>query len=119
MGKLIKQNLAPLREALDELSDFVRKMDQTEYSYFYRQLERMGYNVEICILVRYDGWEQLEGILLRDWNSIKQMYDEIWYIEWKDREEQYRFLQLLTLIEWYLTSEEVMGIRPGECEFLS
>ena len=45
MSKLRKQNLEPLREALQELTDFVRNMDQTEYSYFYRQVERMGNNV--------------------------------------------------------------------------
>ena len=31
--------------------NFARKMEPTEYAYFYRLMERMENNVEICILV--------------------------------------------------------------------
>ena len=44
----MKNNLEPLKDALEELADFVRKMDPAEYSYFYRLVERMGNNIEIC-----------------------------------------------------------------------
>ncbi len=117
MGRLMKKNLEPLKKALSELSGFIQKLDQTEYSYFYRQIERMENNVEICILVRYDGWEQLEGILLRDWNCVKQMYDDLWRMELQDEKEKYRFLQLLLLIEWYLSNED-SGSIPEKSEYI-
>ena len=50
----MKKNLEPLKDALEELADFARKMEPTEYAYFYRLMERMENNVEICILVRDD-----------------------------------------------------------------
>ena len=64
----MKKNLEPLKDALEELADFARKMEPTEYAYFYRLMERMENNVEICILVRDDRLEKLEAILRRDWN---------------------------------------------------
>lgn len=117
MSKLRKQNLEPLREALQELTDFVRNMDQAEYSYFYRQVERMGNNVEICILVRYDGWEQLERILLRDWNSVKRMYEDAWMMEWRNGKEKHRFLQLLTEIEWYLEGKGLIFMEDQNYQY--
>ena len=73
----MKKNLEPLKDALEELADFARKMDPTEYAYFYRLMERMENNVEICILVRDDRLEKLEAILRRDWTEIE------WYLEGK------------------------------------
>ena len=69
----MKKNLEPLKDALEELADFARKMEPTEYAYFYRLMERMENNVEICILVRDDRLEKLEAILRRDWNLVKRM----------------------------------------------
>lgn len=66
----MKKNLEPLKDALEELADFARKMEPTEYAYFYRLMERMENNVEICILVRDDRLEKLEAILRRDWNLV-------------------------------------------------
>ena len=106
MRKLLKKNLSPLKEALDELEVFVRRMDQAEYAYFYRQVERMKNNADICTVVPHVDWEQLEEILIRDWNLIKQMYDCLWKLELETGMERYRFLQLLTLIEWYLDVDE-------------
>ena len=58
----MKKNLEPLKDALEELADFARKMEPTEYAHFYRLMERMENNVEICILVRDDRLEKLEAM---------------------------------------------------------
>ena len=97
-----RKNLEPLKDALEELADFARKMEPTEYAYFYRLMERMENNVEICILVRDDRLEKLEAILRRDWNLVKRMYGDMWKMDLQNEKERYRFLQLLTEIEWYL-----------------
>lgn len=107
----MKNNLEPLKDALEELADFVRKMDPAEYSYFYRLVERMGNNIEICMLVREDRWEKLENILKRDWNLVKRMYDDMWKIDLQNEKERYRFLQLLTEIEWYLEGKGLMRME--------
>ena len=96
----MKKNLEPLKDALEELADFARKMEPTEYAYFYRLMERMENNVEICILVRDDRLEKLEAILRRDWNLVKRMYGDMWKMDLQNEKERYRFLQLLTEIEW-------------------
>ncbi|MCB5608026.1 hypothetical protein LIQ11_20180, partial [[Ruminococcus] gnavus] len=68
----MKKNLEPLKDPLEELAAFARKMEPTEYAYFYRLMERMEDNVEICILVRDDRLEKREAILRRDWNLVKR-----------------------------------------------
>ena len=104
MRILLKKDLVPFKDALYELEEFLLQMDQTEYHYFYRQIERMKNNVEICMLIRYVDWDKLEEILLRDWNLIKQMYNNLWKLE--SLKDKYRVLQLLSLVEWYLNSDE-------------
>ena len=107
----MKKNLEPLKDALEELADFARKMEPTEYAYFYRLMERMENNVEICILVRDDRLEQLEAILRRDWNLVKRMYGDMWKMDLQNEKERYRFLQLLTEIEWYLEGKGLMRME--------
>ena len=97
--------------ALEELADFARKMEPTEYAYFYRLMERMENNVEICILVRDDRLEKLEAILRRDWNLVKRMYGDMWKMDLQNEKERYRFLQLLTEIEWYLEGKGLMRME--------
>ena len=70
---------------------FARKMEPTEYAYFYRLMERMENNVEICILVRDDRLEKLEAILRRDWNLVKRMYGDMWKMDLQNEKERYRF----------------------------
>ena len=107
----MKKNLEPLKDALEELADFARKMEPTEYAYFYRLMERMENNVEICILVRDDRLEKLEAILRRDWNLVKRMYGDMWKMDLQNEKERYRFLQLLTEIEWYLEGKGLMRME--------
>ena len=62
------------------------------------------------MLVREDRWEKLENILKRDWNLVKRMYDDMWKIDLQNEKERYRFLQLLTEIEWYLEEKGLMSM---------
>ena len=96
----MKKNLEPLKDALEELADFARKMEPTEYAYFYRLMERMENNVE-----------KLEAILRRDWNLVKRMYGDMWKMDLQNEKERYRFLQLLTEIEWYLEGKGLMRME--------
>lgn len=57
MKSLDREDLVPLRKCLDELLDFIRELQMEEIPYFYRCLENMKYNLEICFLVQYEGWE--------------------------------------------------------------
>ena len=52
--------------------------------------------------MRDDRLEKLEAILRRDWNLVKRMYGDMWKMDLQNEKERYRFLQLLTEIEWYL-----------------
>ena len=93
----MKKNLEPLKDALEELADFARKMEPTEYAYFYR--------------LRDDRLEKLEAILRRDWNLVKRMYGDMWKMDLQNEKERYRFLQLLTEIEWYLEGKGLMRME--------
>ena len=68
-------------------------------------LQADGAHGEQCgnlYLVRDDRLEKLEAILRRDWNLVKRMYGDMWKMDLQNEKERYRFLQLLTEIEWYL-----------------
>ena len=78
MTSLDREELVPLKECLDELLDFIRELQIEEIPYFYRCLENMKYNLEICFLVRYEGWEQMELIFNAGLERSKSCAD--WYI---------------------------------------
>ncbi len=106
---VVKCNLALLKKNLENLLAFMQTIDLEEYDFFYRQVERMLNNVEICILLKYDGWEQMEDILLRDWYLVKEMYERVRYSGASEtREERECFVYLLTSIEGYITEKEEM-----------
>lgn len=67
MGSLTREELEPLRNLLEELSDFTRGLHIEEIPYFSRFIENMKNNLEICRLVQYEGWEQMNHLLRRDW----------------------------------------------------
>lgn len=69
MKSLVREDLVPLRECLDKLLNFVHELQVEEIPYFFRYIENMKYNLEICFLVRYEGWEQIELLLKRDWSA--------------------------------------------------
>ena len=58
-----------------------------------------------------DGDKKLEAILRRDWNLVKRMYGDMWKMDLQNEKERYRFLQLLTEIEWYLEGKGLMRME--------
>lgn len=74
MNSLKREDLEPLKKLLKELSDFICSSYFGEIPYFFRFIENMYNNLEICILVQYDDWERLESLLARDWSAANQTF---------------------------------------------
>ena len=55
--------------------------------------------------------------MLRDWNSVKRMYEDAWMMEWRNGKEKYRFLQLLTEIEWYLEGKGLIFMEDQNYQY--
>ena len=108
MKSLAKEELVPLTKCLDELLSFIRGLQVEEIPYFYRFLENMRYNLEICFLVQYEGWEQIEQILRRDWKAANHMLIGIPGFSicadsaFRKAELECRFIELIANIERYL-----------------
>ncbi|MGC4017930.1 MAG: hypothetical protein QM793_00945 [Muricomes sp.] len=111
MRSLEKEELVPLGKCVEELLQFVHGLHMEETPYFYRLVQNMKYNLEICFLVRYDGWEQMEQILKRDWKGANHMllgipkFDIQADTPKKKAELNCKFLDLITNIEHYLQLE--------------
>lgn len=73
MKSLAREDLVPLGKCLDELLDFVHGLQVEEIPYFYKYIENMKNNLEICFLVHYEGWEQIELLLRRDWSAANHV----------------------------------------------
>mgnify|MGYP000987232924 FL=1 len=105
MDGLYKSELVPLRKCLEE---FIQGLKVEEIPYFYRFIENMKYNLEICCLVQYEGWEQLEKILKRDWKAANHMLLGIpgfdIHADNPDKRDELncRFLELVSNVEQYL-----------------
>lgn len=108
MTSLDREELVPLKESLDELLDFIRELQMEEIPYFYRCLENMKYNLETCFLVQYEGWEQMEQILLRDWSAANHAQIGIPGFDFsaesaaEKAELDCRFIELIANIEGFL-----------------
>ena len=108
MKSLDREDLVPLRKCLDELLDFIRELQMEEIPYFYRCLENMKYNLEIFFLVQYEGWEQMEQILIRDWSAANHVLIGIPGFDFAAKsaaekaELDCRFIELLANIETFL-----------------
>lgn len=108
MKKLEREDLVPLQRALTTLLDFVKNVNRGELPYFYKFVKTMKNNVQICICVEYEGWEQLETILKRDWSAANHVF--IGIPDYTIREENVevkhnldiRFLELISNINYYL-----------------
>lgn len=114
MKSLEREELVPLRRCLEELLEFIQGLQVEEIPYFYKSVENMKHNLEICFLVKYEGWEQMERILKRDWRSANHMLLGIpgFNIRAASPSEKSeldcRFLQLIANIENYLRLEQTM-----------
>ncbi len=107
-NSLKREELEPLRNLLEEFLDFVKGLHIEEIPYFSRFIENMNNNLEICRLVQYEGWEQMNQLLKRDWLAANQTLIGIpdFRIGGEDQEEKdalnCRFFELVTGIESYL-----------------
>lgn len=109
---LFRDQLVPLKECLEELLEFIQELKVEEIPYFYRSIENMKYNLEICCLVQYEGWEQLESILIRDWKAANHMLLGIPGFDIRadnpDKKDELncRFLELVSNVEEFLRAGE-------------
>lgn len=110
MRELQKEELVPLRDCLDELLDFIQELGMSNVPYFCKFVERMKDNLEICILVQYEGWERIEHILRRDWNAANHKLIGIPDFriceECLSKKEQldFQFIELTARIESYFVT---------------
>lgn len=68
MEKLLK-----LRNALNDLQNFVHYFSGGELPYFYRLLDYMKNNIEIYLIIRSEDLIQLDEVLYRDWYEANNM----------------------------------------------
>lgn len=108
MESLKRDDLKPLGKLLNELIDFIYGLQVEEIPYFFRFIENMKNNLDICLIVRYEGWEQMEYLLRRDWFAANNTLIGIpgFDIHASDAAEKEfldcRFLELISGIEDYL-----------------
>ena len=108
MNSLARDELEPLKNLLEELLAFVKDLHIEEIPYFSRFIENMKNNLEICHLVHYENWEQMNHLLKRDWSAANQTLLGIPDFDIRvenpvEKEElNCRFLELVSGIEGYL-----------------
>lgn len=68
MNKLMK-----LRNALDDLQNFVYYFSGGDLPYFYRMLDYMKNNIEIYVTIQSEDLVGLEEVLYRDWHEANHM----------------------------------------------
>lgn len=110
MKTIAQDDLRTLRKKLEELVDFTLGLHHDETPYFLRFIENMKNNLDICLLVQYEGWEQMEYILKRDWTAANHRligipgFDIYAENQEKKKELDCQFLELISIIESYLRS---------------
>lgn len=108
MSSLKRDDLKTLRNLLEELLDLLCGLCVEEPPYFFRFIENMKNNLEICHFVQYEGWEQMEYLLRRDWSEANHRLIGIpeFNINSDNPEEKEeldcRFLELVSGIEHYV-----------------
>ena len=108
MGPVTKSELVPLLRKIDELLAFMHSLGLANQPYFVKFIERMKYNIQTCITVRYDGWEQMDRLLKRDWKEANHMLLGIpdFEIPADNSEDKHRlscqFLELIGVIDMYI-----------------
>ena len=64
-----KKELRELRNELELLTDFIRKMERRELPYFYRYFDTMKNNIEIFLCIGCDDIDDIVLVLERDWEA--------------------------------------------------
>lgn len=109
---LKREELLSLRDALNELMKFIRKLQCNEVPYFYHFLDYMKNNIEFCVCIQSDDMEHLEEILLRDWTAANDTFLGIPSYNFFDESSEgqqelcVQYLILLAEIEKYFTYKE-------------
>lgn len=67
------EKLLNLRNALNELQNFVYYFSGGDLPYFYRMLDYMKNNIEIYMMIRSEDLTYLEELLYRDWYEANNM----------------------------------------------
>ncbi len=104
MKTLRKEELLPLKQTIERALELVRGQNLEEVPYFMKYLERMRCNLRTCILVEYEGWEQLEHTLRRDWKAANHMVTGIpaFRFAWDQKSIEKEFANLIIDIEFYV-----------------
>lgn len=101
-SSLEKEQLVPLRDALNNLIRFLQQWKDNSIPYFYRYLQYMKDNIEICMYTQDDwgdGLMYLEDILWRNWNEANDVFWGIHSCELFEEGQRELFLQYLGLLE--------------------
>lgn len=72
--QMSKNDLLLLEAAVKHLINYLEDIGQGAHNYFYKSLLSMKYNIEICILGDFEGWERLIPILERDWIAASESF---------------------------------------------
>lgn len=107
MKELSKKELISLRKALIDIQQFIRKVKHRGMPYYYLQFDNMIHNIEIYLYSDDSDIYTISKILFRDWLNANNELIGIPASEWNcvkargDREEAYRFWELIAVIEAY------------------
>lgn len=69
-----KNELKNLRDELETLTEFIRKMDGKDLPYFYRCFNTMKYNIDLFLYIGEDDIETLLPVLERDWKASHTIF---------------------------------------------
>ncbi len=99
---LEKEQLLPLRDALNNLICFLQRWKENGISHSYRYLQYMKDNIEICMYTQDDwgdGLAYLKVILQQNWNEANDDHMGIYSCVWSGEGQRELFLQYLGLWE--------------------
>lgn len=107
MEKLSKEELVLLEMSVEKILIFLHRIHMKEKPYFLKHIENMKNNMEICFILDFDGWEQLEGLLKRDWKAANHEITGIpgFIIQAETRERKSeldcKFIELISEVECF------------------
>lgn len=114
MKILNKQELTSLQNALMDVQQFIRKVNQQRTPYYYLQFEKMIHNIGIYLYTDDTDMYKINEILLRDWLNANHRLLGIPGDDWncgktvEETGEIYRFFELIAAVEVYFQDEYEM-----------
>lgn len=76
-----KSELKNLRKALENLLDFIERMEPDELPYFHRYFNTMKMNIDIFFHMRCDDIQDFFPVLERDWAASHMMFIGVQYYD--------------------------------------